>query len=111
MEIKDRIRRSTEDTEDWYIDITDLALELFDNDLLASIIEKVEVEAPYRCTNEDKALILLTREYIESIKEGMSEYSDIELEASSMFITFTNGKKIELWNSEWGGIRVDVDDR
>ena len=58
MDIKDRIRRSTEDTEDWYIDITDLALELFDNDLLTSIIEKVEVKAPYRCMDEDKVFDL-----------------------------------------------------
>lgn len=106
MEIKDRIRRDMEDSEDWYIDITDLALQLFDNDLLTNIIEKVEVEAPYRCTDEDKA-VNLTRKYIEDIKDSILEYSIIDFDASSMFITFKNGKEIEINNSEFGYISVN----
>ena len=26
-----------------------------------------------------------------------------------MLVTFKNGKKIEIWNSEWGGIRFPED--
>lgn len=29
----------------------------------------------------------------------------ITFDGENMLVTFKNGKKIEIWNSEWGGIR------
>ena len=64
VNIEDRLRQ---EHDQWYIDITDIAIEMF-----GDIVDKVEITDFYDYT---------------------------------MLVTFKNGKKIEIWNSEWGGIR------
>lgn len=94
MEVKDRLRC---DDKQWWIDITDLSKEFF-----GDIVQKVEVSNFYDYT-EDEA-INGAKAFIEKKKEDIKD-KEINFDAENIRISFINGKTIEIWNSEWGGIR------
>ena len=107
MEIKDRLR-SIKVTHEcyvetvWYVDVTDYAVKIF-----GDIIKKVEVTLYYD-ENDIEEAQKEAKDYINSIKEDNREISKINFDAENMLITFVNGKQVELWNSEWGGIRTPI---
>lgn len=106
MEIKDRLR-SIEVAHEcyvetvWYVDVTDYAMSIF-----GDVIKKVEITLYYDEDNINEAEIEANG-YLEDIeKDSMS--NKINFDAKNMLITFVNGKQVELWNSEWGGIRTPI---
>ena len=84
-EIEDRLRQ---EHDQWYIDITDIAIEMF-----GDIVDKVEITDFYDYTKEEAKWKINSKD------------SGITFDGENMLVTFKNGKKIEIWNSEWGGIR------
>lgn len=105
MKIKDRLRSAKVIHECyietvWYVDITDYVIEIF-----GGIIKKVEVTLYYDEDNIEEAEIEADN-YIDDIKKENSIRNAIDFDARYMLITFINGKQIEIWNSEWGGIKV-----
>ena len=107
MEIKDRLR-SIKVTHEcyvetvWYVDVTDYAVKIF-----GDIIKKAEVTLYY---DEDdiKMAIKEAEEYMCNVEKDNCENDKINFDAENMLITFVNGKQVELWNSEWGGIRIPI---
>ena len=106
MEVKDRLR-SIEVTHEcyvetvWYVDVTDYAMSIFDD-----VIKKVEITLYYDEDDINEAE-MEANEYLEDIeKDSMS--NKINFDTKNMLITFVNGKQVELWNSEWGGIRTPI---
>lgn len=98
MNIEDRLRQ---EHDQWYIDITDIAIEMF-----GDIVDKVEITDFYDYTKEEAiegAKVLIAKWKI-NLKD-----SGITFDGENMLVTFKNGKKIEIWNSEWGGIRLPED--
>ncbi len=94
VNIEDRLRQ---EHDQWYIDITDIAIEMF-----GDIVDKVEITDFYDYTKEEA--IEGAKALIEKWKIN-SKDSGITFDGEDMLVTFKNGKKIEIWNSEWGGIR------
>ena len=94
MEVKDRLRY---EDDYWYVNITDFAKQLF-----GDIVTKVEVSDAYKCTEMEA--IEEANDLIELIKQGI-DYTGIVFNERSMRVTFINGKEIEIWNSDCGGIR------
>ena len=107
MEIKDRLR-SIKVTHKcyvetvWYVDVTDYAVKIF-----GDIIKKAEVTLYY---DEDdiKMAIKEAEEFMCNVEKDNCENDKINFDAENMLITFVNGKQVELWNSEWGGIRIPI---
>lgn len=106
MKIKDRLRKVKVDHEHyieivWYVDVTDYAEKIF-----GDVIMKAEVSL---YCDEDNIEIAAkeAKDYIGNVKKDSSE-REINFDAEKMLITFINGKQVELWNSEWGGIRSTV---
>ena len=100
MEIKDRLRYELKyGAKQWWIDITDLVMDYF-----GDIVAKVEISNFYDCSENEA--IEGTKVLIEKQKEYIKEGSGINFDAENMRITFVNGKQVEVWNSEWGGMRV-----
>lgn len=67
------------------------------------IVKKVEVSDFYGDTKEqaiEGAKIL-----IEKWKQNAKD-SGITFDGENMLVTFKNGRKIKIWNSEWGGIKT-----
>lgn len=95
MNIEDRLRQ---EHNQWYIDITDIAIEMF-----GDIVDKVEITDFYDYTKEEA--IEGAKVLIEKWKINLKD-SGITFDGENMLVTFKNGKKIEIWNSEWGGIRL-----
>ena len=100
MEVKDRLRYELKygRVKDWWIDITDIAKKFF-----GDIVVKVEISNFYDYSEED--VIKATTSLIEKLGEKINNDEGIEFDAENMRVTFVNGKEIEIWNSEWGGIR------
>ena len=98
MNIEDRLRQ---EHNQWYIDITDLAIEMF-----GDIVDKVEITNFYDYTKEEA--IEGAKVLIEKWKINLKD-SGITFDGENMLVSFKNGKKIEIWNSEWGGIRFPED--
>lgn len=109
MEIKDRIRYDANEMYEWFIDITDLALELFGDDLFTNIIEKVEINVPFN--DKEYKIVEFARHFIDNTRETITNDSEIELDAIDMYITFKNGKIMEIYNSEFGGIGINTNDK
>lgn len=107
MEIKDRLR-SIKVTHEcyvetvWYVDVTDYAVKIF-----GDIIKKAEVTLYYD-ENDIKEAQKEAKDYINSVEEDNRGIGKINFDAENMLITFVNGKQVELWNSEWGGIRTPI---
>ena len=100
MDIKDRLRYELEyNSKQWWIDVTDLVKEI-----LGDIVEKAEVSDFYDYTEDEaiEATKIFMIKQEERIKDGLG----INFDGENMRITFVNGKQIEIWNSEWGGIRA-----
>lgn len=87
----------------WYVDITDYAVKFFGN-----IIKKVEVTLYYDEDDIEKA-IKEAEEYISNIEKDCHEKNEINFDTQKMLITFINGKQIELWSSEWGGVGIPLE--
>lgn len=98
VNIEDRLRQ---EHNQWYIDITDIAIEMF-----GDIVDKVEITDFYDYTKEEA--IEGAKALIEEWKIN-SKDSGITFDGENMLVTFKNGKKIEIWNSECGGIRFPED--
>lgn len=98
MNIEDRLRQ---EHNQWYVDITDLAIEMF-----GDIVDKVEITNFYDYTKEEA--IEGAKVLIEKWKINLKD-SGITFDGENMLVSFKNGKKIEIWNSEWGGIRFPED--
>ena len=98
MNIEDRLRQ---EHDQWCIDITDIAIEMF-----GDIVDKVEITDFYDYTKEEA--IEGAKVLIEKWKINLKD-SGITFDGENMLVTFKNGKKIEIWNSEWGGIRFKED--
>lgn len=94
VNIEDRLRQ---EHDQWYIDITDIAIEMF-----GDIVNKVEITDFYDYTKEEA--IEGAKVLIEKWKINLKD-SGITFDGENMLVTFKNGKRIEIWNSEWGGIR------
>ena len=102
MDIKDRLRSVNIPHEYyvetiWYVDVTDYAAKIF-----GDVIKKVEVTLYYDEDDIDEAIVEATG-YLDDIEK---DNGSINFDANSMLITFINGNKVEIFNSEWGGIRT-----
>lgn len=98
VNIENRLRQ---EHDQWYIDITDIAIEMF-----GDIVDKVEITDFYDYTKEEA--IEGAKALIEEWKINLKKHR-ITFDGENMLVTFKNGKKIEIWNSEWGGIRFSKD--
>lgn len=99
MEIKDRLRYEMYfRAKEWWIDITDIAKRIF-----GDIVVKVEISNFYGYSEED--VIKATTSLIEKLNEKINNDDEIKFDAENMRVTFINGKEVEIWNSECGGIR------
>lgn len=100
MKIKERLRSVNVTHENyietvWYVDVTDYAMKIFGN-----VISKAEITLYYDEDNMEEAEMEASR-YIDDIEK----YNRIDFDAKDMLITLINGKQIDIWNSEYGGIR------
>ena len=93
VNIEDRLRQ---EHDQWYI-----AIEMF-----GDIVDKVEITDFYDYTKEEA--IEAAKVLIEELKINLKKHR-ITFDGENMLVTFKNGKKIEIWNSEWGGIRFPED--
>lgn len=104
MEAKDRLRNVKITHEHyietiWYVNVTDYAANIF-----GDVIKKVEIVLYYDEDDINEAE-MEANGYLEDIeKDSMS--SRINNDTRNMLITFINGKQVEVWNSEWGGIKT-----
>lgn len=87
----------------WYVDITEYAVKLFGN-----IIKKAEATLCYDEDDIEKA-IKEAEEYLSNVKRDCHEKNEINFDTQKMLITFINGKQVELWSSEWGGIGIPLE--
>ena len=55
--------------------------------------------------DSEEDVIKATTSLIEKLNEKINNDDGIEFDAENMRVTFINGKEVEIWNSEWGGIR------
>ena len=103
MKAKDRLRYELQyngQSKQYWIDVTDLTKELF-----GDVVKKVEISDYFYGYTEDE-IIEKTERLIEKQKKSIQDDLGINFDAENMLITFVNGKQIEIWNSEWGGIRI-----
>lgn len=110
MKIKDRLRSIKVPHEHyietvWYVDVTDYATNIF-----GDVIKKVEVTLYYDEDNTEEAEMEASG-YIDDIEKDNDIISKINFDAKNMLITFVNGRQIEIWNSEWGGIKTSKDNK
>lgn len=101
MKIKERLRCVNVTHENyietvWYVDVTDYAMKIFGN-----VIGKAEITLYYDEDNMEEAEREASR-YIDDIEK----HNHIDFDASNMLITLINRKQIDIWNSEYGGIRI-----
>lgn len=105
MEIKDRIRYETvQGMSHWLIDITDIVMSLCEDDSLAGIIEKIGITQPSYLSEDE--VIEIAQEYIKEQIENVKEDSEITFDSEAMIIIFKNGKRMSIYNSEFGGISM-----
>lgn len=100
MKIKERLRSVNVTHENyietvWYVDVTDYAMKIFGN-----VISKAEITLYYDEDNMEEAEMEASR-YIDDIEK----HNHIDFDAKDMLITLINRKQIDIWNSEYGGIR------
>lgn len=104
MKIKDRLRSEAKNnSKQWWIDVTDLVKEI-----LGDIVKKAELSAFYDYPEDE--VIEATNLFIIKQKEHIKDGLGITFDGENMRITFINGKQMEIWNSEWGGIGL-LDDK
>lgn len=79
--------------------VTDLIGHLFGTEIL----KKAEIAV--WCTNNDLENAERISRYFSEVleQEGKQEFS---FNRENLLLTFTNGKQLTIWNSEWGGIRA-----
>ena len=88
----------------WYADVTEVAKHVF-----GDILEKAEIrvyhDLQYRDNKNEAASILLTQT-IDRVKEyGCIDNND----GNRMILTFINGKKVDIWCSEYGTVGIFED--
>lgn len=82
----------------WYVDITTHAKLIFGN-----VVEKAEIVLRYNENDAEKAK-KEAKSFLHDLETGGT--NRIDFDGQSLLITFTNKKQIEIWNSEWGGVKI-----
>lgn len=84
----------------FYLDCTKQLQELFGNSVKEAFLEITE--SPLSQENETKKV---AKDMAEKVLDKFNKNKNLAIDGSYLLITFTNGKKICTWNSEWGSIR------
>lgn len=103
MNIKSRLRRTNDQYNRWYLDITDLTTTLFEDS-----IEKIEISL-YHYEDDMKIAIEEATQYIKQLKTSIKR-KEINFDGKNIIITFKNKKQIKIYNSEWGTISLPSPD-
>lgn len=96
MDNTNRLKKANE--KEWLVDITDICQKIFGNDILV----KAEILCFYDYSQEEAESAV--ESLINKMNLEMKDRHQLDFSHNSLFLTFINGKKIELRNSEWAWI-------